>query len=156
MWQCTIAFMKLYIMRHGHADPLPDAQGHRHLTLHGRSELEKLAAFLREKEFHVSQIQHSEKTRARETAEIIGAGFGLIQNSALNPEADLDTLLIQLENEQEDILLVSHMPLVSELVASLVAKNPRYDLIAFSPGTVVCLEKYNERWLIDWVLRHPL
>lgn len=148
--------MKLYIMRHGHAEPLPDAEGHRHLSSQGRKELAQLAVFLREKQFQVSQIQHSEKTRARETAEIIGAGFCLTQNKALNPEADLDKLLMQLEAEQEDILLVSHMPLVSELVGCLVAKNPRYDLIAFSPGTVVCLEKYNERWLIDWVLRHPL
>ena len=140
-------------MRHGHADPLPDAQGHRHLTSQGRAELEQLALFLREKQFSVSQVKHSEKTRARETAEIIGAGFCLEQSDLLNPEANLDALIMQLEQEREDILLVSHMPLVSELVSQLVTKNSHCDLIAFSPGTVVCLEKYNERWLIDWVLR---
>jgi len=143
-------------MRHGHAELLPDAQGHRHLSSQGRKELEQLALFLREKNFTVSKIQHSEKTRARETAQIIGAGFCLEQTALLNPESQLDELVMRLEAESEDMLLVSHMPLVSELVSQLVTKNLRYDLIAFSPGTVVCLEKYNERWLIDWVVRPEL
>lgn len=150
--------MKLYIMRHGHAEALPDAQGHRHLSSQGCAELEKLAALLHKHQAHVAQIVHSAKTRARETAEMMARGLSpdhpLEQNDFLNPTADLDELVTHLTQWQDDTLLVGHMPFISELVGQLVTKNPRCDLLRFTPGTLVCLESYDvERWMISWIIR---
>lgn len=145
-------------MRHGHAEALPNAEGHRHLSAQGRAELEKLAAVLRQHQASVSQIIHSAKTRARETAEIMAEAlaphYPLEQQNCLNPDADLDEALMQLAQWRNDSLLVGHMPFISELVSQLVTKNPRCDLLRFTPGTLVCLESYDiDRWMINWIIR---
>jgi len=152
--------MKIYIMRHGHAEQMPNSQGQRPLVSNGIAELEKLAHFLEKTQ--VSHVMHSEKLRAKQTAEIMAKVMApehtLATNKLLNPEKDIDDIVSHIREWHEDTLLVSHMPFVSQLVSELVTGEQRFDVVRFTPGTIVCLERCNghDRWVINWVLRANL
>lgn len=147
--------MKLYLMRHGQAaspqvDPL---QG---LTGEGRADIEKLAKRLAGKGVQFRQVFHSDKARARQTAQIMAEY--LAPNimpqmlRGLKPNDDPGQLLAEIENWQKDTLLTSHLPFVPGLLAELTGQpGYREQGMGFAPGTVVCLERQNSDWLVEWV-----
>ena len=63
--------MRLYIVQHGDAVPR-DVDPARPLSEQGRADIQRLADYLSEHEIEIAQIFHSGKTRAKETAEILG------------------------------------------------------------------------------------
>ncbi len=153
--------MKIYIMRHGHAEQHPNADGRRSLTPHGKQALVKFGQFLKTEGVLVSHILHSEKLRAQQTAEIIAAAMApqmkLEVCKRLNPECDIEPLVAEIEQWSDDTLLVGHMPFVSQLVSELVLAEQTMDLVRFTPGTLICLERYDhDNWLINWSLRPEL
>lgn len=150
--------MKLYIMRHGQAESLPNSKGQRPLSPVGVAELEALARALEPKSLQISHVMHSEKRRAEETAKIMAKAIAKDQSMAcsplLNPDKDIDDLLIDIEAWHDDTLLVGHMPCVSQLVSQLVTGGQFIDVVRFAPGTLVCLERYDQsQWIVNWVLR---
>ena len=62
--------MKLYLMRHGQAAS-KDIDPEQGLTNNGKAAIEQLANKLSDQGMNFSQVVHSEKTRARQTAEIM-------------------------------------------------------------------------------------
>ena len=153
--------MEIYCARHGHAELAPDQQGNRQLTEEGRSELEKLANYLKYRDFQVSHVLHSEKCRTRQTAEIltqqVAPELKLEESSLLSPDTSIDLLLDKIQHWSDNTLLVGHMPFISLLVSQLVAGNTKRDLLCFTPGTMVCLERHEgQRWIINWILRPEL
>jgi phosphohistidine phosphatase len=64
--------MQLYLVQHGAAkSEAEDPQ--RGLTDEGKRTIERMAAFLAPLGFSLDRIEHSEKLRARQTAEILAA-----------------------------------------------------------------------------------
>ena len=145
--------MKLYLMRHGqaaeaHIDP---ARG---LTQEGKANIEKIAHNLAQKELHIGQIFHSSKTRAQQTAEIVGCIISpeitLQLHEHLKPTDDPKMLIPEINEWQKDTLIASHLPFLPSLVDLLVDDTPG---INFTPGTVLCLHKIADfRWRIDWII----
>lgn len=153
--------MKIYCVRHGHAELTPDASGERPLTPEGIQELKKVANYLAFRGFHVSHVMHSEKLRAKQTAEILAKRVATAtkpeESLLLSPDALISTLADLIRDWHDDTLLVGHMPNIALLVSLLVIGDESQDLVLFTPGTIVCLERYeNQHWIIDWIVRPEL
>jgi phosphohistidine phosphatase SixA len=52
----------------------------------------------------------------------------------------------------EDILLASHMPFVSRLCSTLMTGSDDAEF-ASMPGTLICLEKSDNKWRLAYMLR---
>lgn len=113
--------MKLWVLRHGEAEPhgtRPDSE--RTLTAHGREEVLRAAAQLIGQP--LTAIYASPYQRAQETAEIVRTALGFAPEIRivdwLTPDTDPDKVAEQLVSVS-DVLLVSHNPLVGNLLSYL-------------------------------------
>ena len=120
--------MLLHLLRHAHAgDPSswngPDAA--RPLSDKGRSQSQRVAAFLAGIGFTTDALITSPKLRATQTAEIVAEvlGIAVIEDDRLAGSLDLATVEAVLRDagDPDRPMLVGHDPDFSELVASLSA-----------------------------------
>ena len=152
--------MKLYLLQHG--DALPEqVNPDRPLSKRGLEDVRRLAEFVWNHGILVKHVYHSGKTRARETAEIVGAriasGVKIEATTGLNPNDRVEPWAIQINNWQEDLLLVGHMPFMGRMAAYLLSSNSSSQFVAFEPGSMLCLERDESgRWAIAWMLRPDL
>jgi phosphohistidine phosphatase len=152
--------MRLYLVQHG--DSLPkDVNPDRPLSDQGRHDVERLAAFLAKRRLRVSRLYHSGKTRAEQTAELLGwavdregqaeARDGLAPNDPTEPVAQ------EAADWQDDAMIVGHLPFVDRLASRLVAGREDAGVAFFVPGTAVCLEQAEEGgWGVAWMVRPEL
>ena len=80
--------MKLYLVQHGEATS-KDITPERPLTEKGHDDVRKISQFLKQSDFQLDQIIHSDKPRAKETAEyfikILNNPSSSIVNNNINP-----------------------------------------------------------------------
>ncbi|MGY2261857.1 phosphohistidine phosphatase SixA [Pseudomonas sp. SDO55104_S430] len=114
--------MKLWVLRHGEAEP-HGSQPHdsqRALTEHGREEVLRSAARLMGQP--VTAIYSSPYLRAQQTAQLVREALGFEPEIRtvdwLTPESDPDKVAEQLV-AVSNVLLVSHNPLVGNLLSYL-------------------------------------
>jgi len=149
--------VKLYLVQHG--DSLPkEVDPSRGLSKQGKKNVIRLEALLANGGVQVSQILHSGKKRAEQTALLLqnclstGGEFGQVDGIA--PLDRVDIVVAELETWQEDIMLVGHLPYMEKLVSHLVCGDKDAQLVGFQPGTVVCLElKEAGKWIISLMVR---
>ena len=67
--------MFLYLIQHGIAKT-EDEDPHRDLTDRGAEEVERMAAYLKERDPQIHVVWHSGKTRSKRTAEIFADALG--------------------------------------------------------------------------------
>ena len=147
--------MKLLLMRHGkyssaNIDP---EQG---LSDTGKEEIERLAKTLAAQGVTFSQVLHSEKKRARETAEImsrvIAPDASPTMHAQIKPNDNPEVLREEIEYWHEDTLVASHLPFVPSLLSLLIDDFEAIKRIGFETGTIVCLSKGDGgMWQVDWV-----
>ncbi len=150
--------MLLYLAQHALAkskeeDPL------RGITAHGRAETERMARYFSGLEPRIDQIWHSEKLRARKTAEIfaevLSASDRLQEKAFLAP---LDEVFLAeaaltkaaLEGPAAALLIVGHMPHLSNLAARLLGA----EVIRFRNSGIVALEQTEQMeqvWQLIWM-----
>lgn len=125
--------MKLFILRHGQAEPALTTDAARRLTEQGREETRKLLMALLPLITMPSGIKQvpliwaSPLVRAQQTAQIAQACFATLGDRQdvqtthyLEPETHLDAVLNWVDSlQQESVFLVSHQPLVGQLVNQL-------------------------------------
>ncbi|MCH9609983.1 MAG: hypothetical protein S4CHLAM81_11160 [Chlamydiales bacterium] len=134
--------MKLYIVRHADAvaaseDPL------RPLSPHGIKEATLMASKVSFKGF---EVWHSSKLRAKQTAHILAPHEICIQKEGLNPNDSKDSILNDIAAVDCDLALVTHLPLVQEILYALDASKP----VHFETATIAFLERKDLRWkLLD-------
>lgn len=132
----------LFIMRHGQAQARASSDAERSLTARGEKDVELMTSALASELSELDQLWVSPFRRARQTAEIVnrvlGRGAEPTVTELLTPEADLEALCAQLQVcEEEHLLLVSHMPLVGDLIHYLTGAEPgRYSM---GTASVACL-----------------
>ena len=155
------AFMRLFCVRHGHAEYLPNHTGERPLTQKGVDEVSKVAAYLKHKGIgmDVVHLMHSGKLRAQQSAEILASavadGQSLEVCALLRSDHPTAPLIDLIQEWYDDTMLVGHMPFMSQLVSALILGKDGCDILRFPPGTVVCLERIeNRRWILNWIM-HP-
>ena len=136
----------LYLVQHGAAKTeAEDPQ--RSLTDEGRRAVEKMADFLSTLRLSVDRIEHSEKLRAKETAEILAARLrpaeGIKEVSGIAPNDDIEPMRARLESEPKN----------RRLAARLLGLEADRTVVQFQMGGVVRMERQDaSRWTVRWVL----
>lgn len=156
--------MELYLVRHGVA--LREEQDpQRPLSEAGAETVRRLGTFLgRSRAVSVSEVRHSGKLRARQTAEVIARSCGIAAplraTPDLEPLADVSGLVAELERTEENLMLVGHLPHLSRLASALIGASPDLEAFDFEAGAVLCLRAVPNRagtgqgraWVVAWML----
>lgn len=147
--------MRLYLVQHGEAVP-EDVDPTRPLSAGGRSDVECMAAFLARGGIRAEEVWHSGKRRADQTAAILGAAVAPDRPPAaragLNPNDTTEGPAREVATWKQDVMLVGHLPFMGKLASRLVAGRDDAGVVAFRPGTVLCLERTDqERWTVVWM-----
>jgi len=112
--------MKLWILRHGEAQGHARTDAERNLTEHGRAEVLRSAAHLIGEP--LSAIIASPYARAQQTANLVREALGFEPEIRtvpwLTPECSPLQVLDKLDTD-DNVLLVSHQPLVGSLISFL-------------------------------------
>ena len=147
--------MEVYLVRHGEAKPESN-DPERPLTDSGMADVESLARYIANLKVAVSQIRHSGKLRARQTAEIFGRYLapphGVIEHAGLAPNDDPRKALAEICQATEPLMIVGHLPHLSRLASLLLSGNVDKDLVRFRVGGVVCLSSDDGGWALSWAL----
>lgn len=152
--------MKLYVAQHAESVP-EDVDPKRPLSDSGIADARKMAHFVRLSGVKVETILHSGKLRARQTAELFSRSLlvdGKIQEHPhLNPNDSVEEFAREITQWHGDVLVVGHLPFVATLVSFLTTHSIEHPLLAFRPGSMVCLERSESGdWLVNWMLRPEL
>jgi phosphohistidine phosphatase len=148
--------MKLYLVQHGEAmekSENPD----RPLTASGRGDVAAVGRLLKSGGLCVPRIEHSGKTRARETAELlaelVGATGEVSERKDLGPNDAVDIVAKSLRKADTDLMLVGHMPFMGKLASLLLTGDEYADALAFKKGGVACLERNDDAtWRLAWMV----
>ena len=121
--------MKLWVLRHGEAEPHARRDAERELTAHGREQVLHSAARLIGQP--LDSILVSPYVRARQTAELVrktlGFTSGLVTVPWLTPDSEPKFAISKLP-DTGNVLLVSHQPFVGDLISLLLHGNLRQPL----------------------------
>ncbi len=151
--------MKLYLAQHGEAQS-KELDPERSLTNKGKHDVERVANFLQSAQIHVDKVIHSGKLRAEQTASIlafsIADGASLEVSENLSPNDDPDIFIKSIESVNKDTLVVGHLPFMAKLVSLLLTLNDSNKICTFQPGSIICLEKIDATWSLNWMLRPEL
>ncbi len=150
--------MNLYLVRHTqpkseHEDPKKP------LSEKGMQDIQKVAAYISKRfDIHVKTILHSPKLRAKQTAEILSNHLHpapqLEEVTDLKPLDDPHIWTDRLSEMTEDIMLVGHLPHLSELASLLVAGDQYRNKIEFMAGEIVCLQREESGcWSLCWSIK---
>ena len=149
--------MELYLVRH--AEAVSEQEDPRcPLSNRGREAVSRMAGFIRDLNINVKVIKHSKKLRAeqtaRELARAVTSADGLQATEGLTPNDDVRPMKTLLEDAQENVMIVGHLPYLSRLVSCLLDAGREQKTVAFGACCVVRMD-YNEasgEWGIRWVL----
>lgn len=146
--------MKTYLVQHGEAkSETEDPQ--RSLTTKGENEIKRVADRAKQMDLNPSKIYHSGKLRAQQTSEIIGLALGqtVEATTGLAPMDDVRLWADKINQSEEELMLVGHLPHLEKLASYLIAEDENIRPILFRNGAINCLEqKENKKWAIRWIL----
>ena len=118
--------MKIWILRHGEAQPHARRDAERELTVKGREQVLHSAARLLDQP--LDSILASPYVRAQQTAELVRNALGfapeLISVPWLTPDSDPRQALSQLP-DSGNVLLDTHQPFVGDLISLLMHGHMR-------------------------------
>ncbi len=147
--------MKVYLVQHGEAEP-KSVDPARPLTARGRQEAERVATFAARLGLTLGQIRHSGKTRAEQTATVLGGILsppgGVVATSGLAPIDEVEPVAEALGGESQSLMLVGHLPFLDRLAGLLLTGDADRSVIQFRNAGIVCLAREEERWLAAWIL----
>ena len=137
-------------MRHGEAKSA-EVDAERGLTDAGIDRVRRIAKRgVDELGVKPARIFHSDKARARQTAEIWAEALGVPHEEAdgLSPNDDPTRWATRLETEDEEVMLVGHLPHVERLLGLLVTGSPDQTLVGFPAGALVVVEQGDRGWSV--------
>jgi phosphohistidine phosphatase len=113
--------MKLYVLRHGEAEPRAASDAERRLTGRGAADVRAVAAAAAARLAGVQTLLSSPYQRARQTAaelmRTLGFAGELVIEPGLAPGGEVHAVGALVERcGADELLLVSHQPLVGELL----------------------------------------
>lgn len=122
--------MKLYIMRHAQASFNAPSDRERLITQLGGDQTKELILEHAQKLSDINMVWSSDLKRAKQTAGIVAEILGLdsAEKKFLSPDGDVRRVLSELQglNATDCLLVVSHQPLVGELVGYLLDGNMQH------------------------------
>ena len=151
--------MRVYLVQHGDAVP-ERLDPERPLSAVGRREVHAVARLLADTGVRLARVVHSGKLRAQQTAELLATAVApgrVPEVAGLSPNDSVEPVVRRIADWASDVMLVGHLPFMGKLVARLVAGDEGKPVVAFVPGTVVCLERDEaNHWTIVWMVRPAL
>jgi len=136
--------MNLYLIQHGEAVP-KEIDPDRPLAEPGIEHISKTARFLYAEEINVDIIWHSSKLRAVESANILSKILspknGAEEKETLSPNDSIEVIAKIIASENQDIMIVGHLPFLQKLASFLLLGTETYDIVQFNMGGVLCLER---------------
>lgn len=149
--------MRLLLAQHGEACA-KEVDPDRPLTARGAADADRMAGFLGAAGVRTGRVIHSGKLRARQTAArlaaVIAPGVDLEVSGLINPKDNPAAFDWQSGSWDRDTLVVGHLPFLARLVAHLVSGDQAQSVVAYQPGSVVCLQQIDgEQWSIAWMIR---
>jgi len=152
--------MQLYLVQHGAAkSEAEDPQ--RSLTEEGQRTVERLTDFLTPLQLSLERIEHSEKLRAKQTAEIVAERLrprdGTKQIRGMAPKDNIEAMRSRLQGELKNLMLVGHLPYLGRLAARLLGLEGDRDAVEFQMGGLVRLDRRETgHWVVHWIIMPEL
>ncbi|MDX1660450.1 MAG: phosphohistidine phosphatase SixA [Gemmatimonadota bacterium] len=146
--------MRAYLMQHGLAKSKAEDPD-RPLTDEGRAEVERVAAVAERAGVRVEAVLHSGKTRARQTAELLGARLGPANVEVIDgvsPMDDPGVVADRLEERAGSAAVVGHLPHLSRLAGLLLTGDADREVVAIRNAGLVCLEREGGSWRLLWAV----
>lgn len=142
-------------MQHGEA--MSEAENpERPLNEQGRQNVANVAVFLSQAGIRITEIRHSGKCRAEQTATLVAQHLrmqdAIAAVSGLNPNDDVRPIADSLRTATHDVLLVGHLPFLSRLAGLLLTGDAKQTPVQFRNGGMVCLERQDEMWSLTWAV----
>jgi phosphohistidine phosphatase len=149
--------MKLYLVQHGKA-VAKEENPERPLNDQGEQDIQRMAARLGDAGIEVTRVWHSGKQRAAQTAKLLAkkvlAGRKIEVLKGIGPDDPVAEFASDADVWHEDTLVVGHLPFMSRLVSLLTVGDAGHELVQFTPGSIVCLQREDaHHWVIAWMLR---
>ncbi len=147
--------MELYLVQHAASKPEHEDPD-RSLTVAGAAVARRMAEWAAQVGVGIANIRHSGKTRAAQTASILGESLapkaGVQAVPGINPLDDPAPLAAELRSQDEPLMLVGHLPFLSRLTGSLLANDPERQVVRFENAGIVCLQRTEGEWSLSWVM----
>jgi phosphohistidine phosphatase len=147
--------MEVYLVQHAEAKP-KEVDPNRPLSETGRRDTEQVAAVAARLGLQIDEIRHSGKTRAEQTAKILGTALsprqGVRAVSGLGPVDDVEPVGDELEDISGPVMLVGHLPFMEKLTGYLVSGDSCQAVVGFTNAAIVCLAKDDGAWQVMWIL----
>lgn len=149
--------MQIFIMRHGEAQAYARSDQQRKLTEYGTKQAKQAGAWLASHHPDIDIVFMSPYVRAQETAQLVCNEYAtFIESKTLNfitPEGNAKDVhdyldAIASENKYQKLIIVSHMPFVSHLVAELTINN---HMLAFNTADIIQINYSVERMIGELV-----
>jgi len=141
---------KLYFAQHGLAVDKAENPD-RPLSASGIKQTEWVATHLNKQHVTISQIVHSGKLRASQTAAIFAEQLNASTTSAvdyLSPNSDISIITALLDTS--DTLYVGHLPHLNKLTSTLLTGDENKGIIHFQNSGVLCLERALQNYQVKW------
>jgi len=148
--------MAIYLVQHGHSLP-KETDPERGLSEQGFAEVQLIADRARDHNILVSQVIHSGKKRASQTAYIFAQALqpegGISERIGLQPMDDVKTIADSLDTANNQ-MLVGHLPFMEKLVSFLITGSAEKPIIKFQNGGIICLDQSLDTgaFYIKWAL----
>jgi len=142
----------MYFVQHGLA-LAKEIDANRPLSAEGRKDVERISAYLKKVGITVKTVCHSGKERAQETAQIFADQIGdgrLSELSGMSPNDNVEEFATSLK---DDTMYVGHLPHVGKLVSYLITGDECAEVVKFTNGGIVCVEKDSAGFHIEWYLK---
>lgn len=147
--------MELFLVQHAESKSEQE-DPERSLTEAGVAAARQMADWAAQVGVNVAQVRHSGKTRAAQTASILGDRLapqaGLQPATGLNPLDDPAPLATELRSQEQPIMLVGHLPFLSRLAGLLLAGDPDRRVVRFENAGMVCLQRSEGVWSLSWAM----
>jgi len=146
--------MKLYLVRHATANP-EDKDPDKNLSEEGKIEASKVAEFLKGPGIEVTEIIHSKKPRAVQTADALAEVVKPTKMQSVdyvNPMDPIDELKYSLEGRDTDLMVVSHMPFLGKIASALITGDESLAIADFEAAAVLALSNENDYWQLQWMI----
>jgi len=148
--------MKLYLVQH--ADALSKAvDPDRPLSPKGQQDVADMAVWLKKSGVHVDEVVHSGKLRAEQTANAYGMAVlpdvSAIKLEGLSPNDSTDHLMHGCEIAGGDLMVVGHLPFMARMAARCLTGAEDGITLNYQPGSIVCLQRIDDEWVMNWMMR---
>ena len=148
--------MAVYFVQHGLALS-KEKDPNRPLSPEGKRDVERITSYLGKYHLTIRAVCHSGKTRALQTAQIFVdqfKGSQICQLSGMSPNNNVKEFASMLNIE--NTMYVGHLPHLEKLISYLITGDESKQVIKFVNGGVVCVEKNDSGFYINWYLKPSL